>query len=93
MNQPDYLNSILVLSAAGTTFAKLLVDLARLGVPNAPSWLWPLLAALFGVGVVLLLMLANDVALTQQAVAQGILAGVLSAAGAVGITEVQKRVQ
>ena len=91
MNQPDYLNSILVLSAAGTTFAKFLVDLVRLGVPNAPSWVWPLCAALFGVGVVMLLMMANNVALTQQAIAQGVLAGVLSAAGAVGLTEVQKR--
>lgn len=91
--QPDYLNSILVLSAAGTTFAKLLVDLVRLGVPHAPSWVWPLAAALFGISVVLLLMVANDVALTQRAVAQGVLAGVLSAAGAVGITEVQKRVR
>ena len=84
MSQPDYLNSILVLSAAGTTFAKLLVDLVRLGVPSGPSWLWPLLAAVFGIGVVLLLMLANNVLLTQQTVAQGVLAGILSAAGAVG---------
>lgn len=87
----DYTTSILVLAAAGTTFAKVLVDLVKMAAPAAPGWSLPLLALLFGVGVVALLMLANGQPLTQASAATVILSGILSAGSAVGVTELGRR--
>jgi hypothetical protein len=86
----DPMQSILTLAAAATTFAKLLVDIVRM-TGAKPTWLSPVLALMFGVASVLLLMVAGGEVLTAQSVAQAVLAGVLAAGGAVGVTELSRR--
>lgn len=83
-------NNIIVLSAAATTFAKVAVDLARMGKPDLPRWLLPLLAIAAAIGALLLLMVAEGQIITPQLGAQAVLAGILAAASAVGVTELQK---
>jgi hypothetical protein len=84
------MDSILILATAATTFAKLVVDLVRLGV-DMPRWGSPLLAWLAGTASIALLMVAEGQELTQPLVAQAILAGILAAGAAVGVTELQKK--
>jgi hypothetical protein len=81
---------IIQLSLSSATIAKVLVDLLR-QTTKVPSWTYPLLALVFGIISSLLLVASNDVVLTTQTVSQGIIAGIMAAGSAVGITELQKR--
>jgi hypothetical protein len=78
-----------------TTLVKMLVDLVKLcwggerGRP--PTWIPPLTALGAGVGVMALLALALDQDLTQNRVlASTILAGLMAAVGAIGVTELHR---
>ncbi len=86
------MDSIIILALSATTVAKTGVDLVRLGV-DTPRWLPPALATVIGVGAVLLLMVATSVALDAAAIASAVLAGILAAGGAVGVTELSRQAE
>lgn len=81
---------ILTLALATTTIAKILVDMIRLGGP-LPAWASPVLALLTAICVANLLQVAAGVALTPATEATAILAGILAAGTAVGVTELARR--
>ena len=84
-------DSILSVALAATTIAKVIVDIARQVAP-LPGWSLPILALLFGIAAAFLLLIASGTAITAPMAAQATLAGILAAGGAVGVTELQKRV-
>lgn len=86
------MTDILTQALAAGTICKALVDMLRQAHP-IPGWLTPPLALAFGILASFLLLLANGHPLTAQSLAQAVLAGVLAAASAVGVTELQKRTQ
>lgn len=75
-----------------TTLVKMLVDLVKLcWAGHPPDWVPPLTALVAGIGVLALLAVALDEDLTQsRIVAQTILAGLMAAVGAIGVTELHK---
>lgn len=84
------METIIGLALAATTVVKVLIDILKIGW-DAPRWAAPALATLLGPAAVILLMLASAQALTEQTVAQAVLAGLLAAGGAVGVTELARR--
>lgn len=82
---------IIILALAATTFTKVFVDMIRLAFNAPPRWLSPLFAVVVGVAVSFLLRTANADPITGPVAAQCILAGMLAAASAVGVTELQKK--
>lgn len=84
------MEDILILVPAASTFAKSLVDVAKMAFPSAPSWASPALALLIGVASVFLLLVAGGEVVTQQLAARAILAGILGGTGAVAVTELHK---
>lgn len=80
----------LTLAASSGIIAKLLVDLVKAGGLTV-TWLYPVLAVAFGVAASFLVLLANGAALTQEAAATALLAGVLAGAAAIGVTEAQRK--
>lgn len=89
----DAEGTIITWALASATVAKAAVDLVRMGLPALPSWVPPLLAVVAGIGAVLLLMLSASVPLSAQSAATAVLAGILAAGSAVGVTELGKRAQ
>lgn len=80
----------LTLAASSGIVAKLLVDLCKAG-GLAITWLYPVLAVVFGVGASFLVLFANGAAITQASAATALIAGVLAGAAAAGVTEVQRK--
>lgn len=87
------MDQVVALSLAAVAIVKVLVDVIKLAWASVPQWVPPALAMATGPFVVVLLMLADAQALTQQALAQAILAGILAGGGAVGVTELANRAQ
>ena len=83
------MDSILILAAAAAMFAKAIVDMARIAV-DLPRWGPPVVALIVGIGAVILLMLADSVVLTGAVLATSVLAGILAAGSAVGVTELAR---
>lgn len=83
-------DNLFMLISGATTIVKLLIDLVRVGM-DPPRWLPPLLAVGGGILVVIIMQVAAGVALTQQVIAEGVLAGILSGGAAVGVTEMGRR--
>ena len=81
---------ILQQALASATIAKVLVDLIR-QTAKFPKWTYSILSLGFGIFASLLFVLSSEVALNSQTVSQAILAGILAAGSAVGVTELQKR--
>jgi hypothetical protein len=81
---------ILTQALAAATICKVIVDMIR-GIADIPSWLSPVLALTFGVVAAVLLRVASGDALASDSIAQAVLAGVLAAGSAVGVTELQRR--
>lgn len=82
------------LALAAATVVKIVVDLVKLALSGeSPQWVPPLLALVLGPIVVVLLLLAAGQPLTTQTLAQAVLAGILSAGVAVGVTDIGKRAQ
>lgn len=84
-------DNVFLLVTAATTIVKLVVDGARIAVPNRPSWVSPILALMLGPLITTLIMVSNGETLTQTTIAQAILAGIFAGCGAIGLTETQKR--
>ena len=80
----------LTLAVSSGLIAKLLVDLVKAGGLTV-TWLYPVLAVVFGIGASFAVLFANGTALTQEAAATALLAGVLAGAAAVGITEAGRK--
>lgn len=87
------MNDLMTETMAITTVVKILVDMTQLGMPTMPKWFKPLSAVIYGIVVGQLFLLSNGDEVTRQAIATSILSGVLSAGAAIGVTELQKRVQ
>ena len=83
---------ILQQALAAATICKVLVDLVRQST-KIEGWKAPLLALVFGITSSLLLVLAQEDLLNAKIISQSIIAGILAAGSAVGVTELQKRVQ
>lgn len=81
---------IIQLTLASATVAKVLVDLIR-QTAKVESWAYPLLALVFGIISSLLFIGSYGIPFTPQVISQGIIAGIMAAGSAVGITELQKR--
>jgi len=73
------------------TIVKILVDMVKIAVPSMPAYVRPLTATTFGIITAILVDLAGGTILNTQMIAQSILAGILAAGGAIGVTELQKR--
>lgn len=80
----------LTLAASSGLIAKLLVDLVKAGGLTV-TWLYPVLAVLFGVSASFAVLFANGTPITQAAAATALIAGVLAGAAAAGVTEVQRK--
>lgn len=80
---------VLTVVPAATMFAKILVDLVRMGYPDRPAWVNPTLAVLFGIGISFLLFMVSDVVFTSAAIAAAVLSGILAGGTAVGVTSLQ----
>ena len=72
---------IITLALAAATIVKVLVDLVKMAV-SVPQWVPPSLA---------LLLVANGKTIDVQLGSLAVLAGILAAGSAVGVTELQKR--
>lgn len=77
--------------AAAAGFAKVLVDLIKLSPIPSPSVVLPIFAFICSEGCAFLLLVANGGTLNAQNAAITALIGVAATAGAIGITEAQKK--
>lgn len=73
------------------TIVKILVDMIKIAMPNQPTYIPPLAATVFGIITAILVDLAEGTIINSQSIATSILAGILAAGGAIGVTELQKR--
>jgi hypothetical protein len=87
------MESLITQAMAITTISKILVDMTRLGFPTLPKWVPPLAALVYSIVIAQLLLVASGADLTRADIAQSILSGILAAGTAIGVTELQKRVQ
>ncbi len=81
---------IITLALAAATIVKVLVDLVKMAW-SVPQWLPPGLALAAGIGCVVLLLVASGNVIDVQLGSLAVLAGILAAGSAVGVTELQKR--
>jgi hypothetical protein len=86
----DFDVNILQQALASATLTKILVDLVR-QTAKCKSWTFPLLAVAFGIISSLLLALSVNVPLDVPIISKSIIAGILAAGSAIGVTELQKR--
>jgi hypothetical protein len=86
---------IVTQSMAASMIVKVIIDIIKYYNRErelyVPGYTWPILAITFGIVACTLLSLANGIAFSWQNVAQNIIAGILAAGQAIGITELQKR--
>ena len=95
MTQPLDASTLITQATMATTLVKMLVDLVKLcwggDDGHTPRWVPPVAAVGLGVSVLALLAIAVDQDLTQPRVAaQTVLAGLMAAVSAIGITELHK---
>lgn len=81
---------ILQQALAAATICKILVDLVR-QTTKCETWLLPILAILFGIVASILISLSINPLITVSIISQSIIAGILAAGSAMGVTELQKR--
>ena len=85
-------DNILVLALAAASIAKILVDVVRMAFPdNRPNWVSTVLAVAFGILAAFLMLMSNGEMITQQTIAQTMIAGILAGGSAVGITELGRK--
>jgi hypothetical protein len=82
-------DSIILLALAGATVAKTLVDLLKMAM-DTPRWVQPAAGIVAGILTILLMEVADRVAIDLAVGAQIVLAGILAAGSAIGVTELQK---
>lgn len=85
------MDDITTKTLAIVTIVKILVDMVKIANPNIQTYVPPLAATIFGILTAILLDMASGTALNGQSIATSILAGILAAGGAIGVTELQKR--
>jgi hypothetical protein len=86
------MDTVFVQGGAAATFAKILVDCARMIWPTAPAWVFPLLALLLSPVCLLAMMaLGEPIVWSQQTAALVFLGSVTCAGVAVGASAVQKK--
>lgn len=86
----DFDVNILQQALASATLTKILVDLVR-QTSKFESWIFPLLAVTFGIATSILLTLSSGITMDVSIISKSIIAGILSAGSAIGVTELQKR--
>lgn len=82
---------IITQAAAGSMFAKVLVDAIKTSPIPSPSAILPVLAFLFGEGAAFLLLLADNGVLDRPSVSRTVLVGVLAGGSAIGVTVLQNK--
>ena len=103
------IESILILASAAATPTKAIIDILRVSldrlgeIPSIPQWvstladvikaLSPLLALLLAPFIVAGLFVSQEMVLTPALQAQAVIAGIMAAVGAIGVTELQKKAQ
>jgi hypothetical protein len=75
---------------AAATICKILVDLVR-QTTKCEGWMLPILAIIFGISASILISLSINPLITVSIISQSIIAGILAAGSAMGVTELQKR--
>jgi len=85
--------SLITQAMAVTTLAKILVDMTKMTAPDAPKWIFPVAALGYSLVISMLLMTANGMVLDSINISQAILTAILASGAAIGVTELQKRVQ
>lgn len=73
------------------TIVKILVDMVKIAMPDTPTYIPPLTATVFGIIAAILVDMSSGVVINGQSIATSVLAGILAAGGAIGVTELQKR--
>lgn len=81
---------IFLQTATATAFAKPLTDMVKKSPIPTPSWLLPIIAVVFGIGVCFCLSLILGNSLDGKTIGSDILAGAMAGVAAVGVTELQK---
>ena len=81
---------ILQQALAAATICKILVDLIR-QTTKCESWLLPILAIVFGILSSICISLSVNPTISVSIASQSIIAGILAAGSAMGVTELQKR--
>lgn len=75
-----------------TVFVKVVIDVIRLGFPmQLPTWASPVMALVFGQVFVFLITVSGGEVIQASVVSDIILAGVLAAGSAVGVTDLARR--
>lgn len=86
---------ILTQALAATVIVKVLIDIwkyyYRYQDFYVPSYVYPVVAVLLGIGICQLLAIASGEPYTTTIIAQNVIAGILAAGNAIGVTELQKR--
>jgi hypothetical protein len=81
---------ILQQALAAATICKIIVDLVR-QTTKCPTWILPVLAILFGILSSVFISLSMNPVINVTNFAQSVIAGILAAGSAMGVTELQKR--
>lgn len=86
---------ILTQALAATMIVKVLIDMWRYYYRYqdfyVPSYVYPIAAVIIGILICQLLSLASDEPYTWKLAARNVIAGILAAGNAVGVTELQNR--
>jgi hypothetical protein len=79
-------------AVVATVFVKLIIDVVRIGSPmQLPTWVSPVLALVFGQVFVFLITVSGGEVIQASVISDMILAGVLAAGSAVGVTDLGRR--
>lgn len=79
-------------AVVATMFVKVVIDVIRLGFPmQLPAWASPVMALVFGQVFVFLITVSGGEVIQPSVVSDMILAGVLAAGSAVGVTDLARR--
>jgi hypothetical protein len=79
-------------AVVATVFVKVLIDVIRMAFPmQMPTWGSPVLALVFGQVFVFLITVSGGEVIQPSVVSDIILAGVLAAGSAVGVTDLSRR--
>jgi hypothetical protein len=79
-------------AVVATVFVKLVIDIVRIGSPmQLPTWVSPVLALVLGQVFVFLITVSGGEVIQASVISDMILAGVLAAGSAVGVTDLSRR--
>ena len=90
----EALTNLFTIGSTATLFTKIIIDAIRTAVSEEnplPKWVSPALAFLFGPTFVAVLLVYMNTVFTSQTWASVVLAGVLAAAGSIGVTLLQRK--